>query len=104
MSGLKYAIVDIETTGGFASGNHIIEICIIVTDGKQELDRLDSLIFLGVGVPRFITGFTGITQDMLDAASPFKAVAKRIYEILYDCMFVAHSVNFDDSFVKKGTR
>ncbi len=101
MPELKYAIVDIETTGGFASGNHIIEICIIVTDGENELDRFDSLIFPGVYVPRFITGFTGITQDMVDQAPPFKSVAKRIYEILHDCVFVAHSVNFDYSFVKK---
>ncbi len=39
-----YAIVDIETTGGFAAGNSIIEISIQVCDGEKIIERFESRI------------------------------------------------------------
>lgn len=96
----NYAVVDIETTGGYAAMHGIIEIAIVVTDGKTVLDKYETLIDPGVSIPRFITGLTGIDDYMVRKAPSFSDVADKVYELLKDCVFVAHNVNFDYSFVK----
>ena len=39
-----YAIVDIETTGGYAANNAITEVAIVLHDGIKELRRYETLI------------------------------------------------------------
>ncbi|MEL7001176.1 MAG: exonuclease domain-containing protein [Bacteroidota bacterium] len=95
-----YAIVDIETTGGYAGKSRITEIAIFIHDGEKVVDTYQSLINPEQVVPAFITGLTGISQDMVDSAPTFSEVADEIYEILSNNVFVAHNVSFDYSFVK----
>lgn len=95
-----YAIVDIETTGGFASANGISEIAIAIHDGKQMVDYFETLINPQVAIPRYIQALTGITNAMVSQAPLFEEVAAKIYNLLHDKVFVAHNVNFDYSFIK----
>ncbi len=95
-----YAIVDIETTGGYAAANGITEICIIVHDGERVVSRFESLINPLITIPRYIQAMTGITDEMVEDAPQFHELAPTIYELLHDKIFVAHNVNFDYSFVK----
>lgn len=44
MKNSQYAVVDIETTGGNAAGSRITEIAIIILDGKQVIDRFETLV------------------------------------------------------------
>ena len=41
---VKFAIVDIETTGGSNKSHGITEIGIVVTDGSQILERWTSFV------------------------------------------------------------
>jgi DNA polymerase-3 subunit epsilon len=95
-----YAIVDIETTGGYAANNGIIEIAILVYDGTDIVERFETLVNPGRNIPRYIEGFTGISNEMVQDAPYFEDIAYRVHEILHDKIFVAHNVNFDYSFVK----
>lgn len=95
-----YAIVDIETTGGYASGNGITEIAIILHNGQEEEGRYSTLINPGATIPRHITALTGITNDMVVGAPGFEEVAPMIHNLLHNRVFVAHNVNFDFSFVQ----
>lgn len=95
-----YAIVDIETTGGYASANGITEVCIIVYDGTKVVDRFHSLINPHQSIPRYIQAMTGITDEMVEEAPSFSEVAADIHAMLHDKVFVAHNVNFDYSFLK----
>ncbi|HLA53542.1 MAG TPA: exonuclease domain-containing protein, partial [Flavitalea sp.] len=95
-----YAIVDIETTGGFASGNDITEVAIIFHDGEQITGRYDTLIRPSVPIPYFIQSLTGISSEMVADAPSFGEVAAEIFEHLQGKVFVAHNVNFDYSFLK----
>jgi DNA polymerase-3 subunit epsilon len=101
---LSFAIVDIETTGGFAEENGIIEIAIILFDGKEIEGKYETLINPGMSVPRYISSLTGITNDMLQSAPAFEHVAENIFNLLHGRVFVAHNVNFDYSFVKHHLR
>ena len=97
---MLYAIVDIETTGSYASGNGITEIAIAVHDGNQVINFYETLVNPHQPIPYFIQSLTGITNDMVVKAPSFKEVAGQIHELLQDKVFVAHNVNFDYSFVK----
>ncbi|MDB5273115.1 MAG: dnaQ [Chitinophagaceae bacterium] len=96
-----YAIVDIETTGGYASGNNITEIAIFRFDGKKVVDCYHTLINPEQRIPVFITSLTGITTEMVEAAPTFAEVAQDILDFTEGCIFVAHNVNFDFTFLKQ---
>ena len=96
-----YAIVDIETTGGFISGNHITEIAILMHDGYKVTSHYQTLVNPGRSIPSYITGLTGISNAMVASAPDFEEVAEEIYSHLQDRIFVAHNVNFDFQFIRQ---
>ena len=95
-----YAIVDIETTGGYAAANGITEIAIYIHDGQRIVKHFETLINPVQKIPAYITALTGIDNFMVADAPIFEEVAGKIYELLNDVIFIAHNVNFDYSFVK----
>lgn len=94
---MKYAVVDIETNGGVK----ITEISIFIFDGEQVVDEYTTLVNPECGIPTFITTLTGITDNMVKDAPKFYEVAKKVFEITEDCVFVAHNVNFDYTIISK---
>lgn len=96
-----YAIVDIETTGGYAAQNCITEIAIILHNGTEVEGNYQTLINPERPIQKYVQGMTGITDAMVAVAPKFEDVAANIYNLLVDRIFVAHNVNFDYSFVKQ---
>lgn len=100
----KFAIIDVETTGGRAARDKITEIAIVLHDGTQVLDRYETLINPEMPIPYGITELTGITNDMVADAPRFYEVAKKIVEMTEEAVFVAHNVRFDYSFIQEEFR
>ena len=98
---MLYAIVDIETTGGYALNNRITEIAIYFHNGEAIIDSYETLINPERPIPPYITGLTGIDDKMVAQAPTFEEVAEELYKLLEGKIFVAHNVNFDYSFIKK---
>ena len=96
---MKFAIVDIETTGGSNKSRGITEIGIVVTDGTQILERWSSS---STHLNRFRheSRLTGISDDMVEDAPGFDEVAEDVAKLLGDCVFVAHNVGFDYAFIR----
>jgi len=94
-----YAIVDIETTGGYAAANGITEISIHLFNGTIVTEKFETLVNPGQPIPDYIAAMTGITDKMVATAPAFNEVAGKIYAILHDKIFIAHNVNFDYSFI-----
>ncbi|AWX43745.1 DNA-directed DNA polymerase [Flagellimonas maritima] len=99
-----YTIIDIETTGNGIKGNKITEISIFKYDGEKIVDEFTSLVNPCCPIPYFITGLTGIDNEMVRDAPTFEEVANKINEITKDSIFVAHSVNFDYGVIKEEFR
>ena len=95
-----YAIVDIETTGGYAAANGITEIAVFIHDGIKVVKHFETLINPQQSIPRYITALTGIDDFMVADAPTFDEVADTLFDLLNENIFVAHNVNFDYSFVK----
>lgn len=96
-----YAIVDIETTGGYAANHRITEIAICYHDGMQVTETFHTLVNPGRTIPYYITGLTGITSEMVFSAPAFSEIADEVYKKLDGKVFVAHNAHFDYSFLKK---
>jgi len=97
---MQYAIVDIETTGGFPQQHSITEIAIVLHNGTEVEGNYSTLVNPHQPIPPFIANMTGISDAMVAVAPSFEEVAPYIYNLLKDRVFVAHNVNFDFSFVK----
>ena len=77
-----YAIVDIETTGGYAAHHRITEIAIYHHDGIQMTKSFSTLINPGRNIPYYITGLTGISTEMVLDAPNFEEIADELYGLL----------------------
>lgn len=97
---MRYAIIDVETTGGRPKESKITEIAIYIHDGKKVVDELCTLVNPEMNIPEFIMRLTGISNEMVENAPKFYEIAKRIVEITSDCIFVAHNVAFDYSMIR----
>ena len=97
----KYAIVDIETTGGLARRDKITEIAIVIFDGEKIIDQYQTLINPERSIPPYISNMTGITDEMVADAPLFYEVAKDIVLKTEGAIFVAHNARFDYGFLKE---
>ncbi len=97
----NYAVIDIETTGGLPRHDKIIEVGIILYDGRKEIGRFESLIDPGISIPPQITRLTGISTEMTIGAPKFYEVAKKIVKMTEGAVFVAHNVRFDYNFIRE---
>ncbi len=77
-----YAIVDIETTGGYAENHRITEVAIYHHDGMQITDAFHTLINPGRNIPYYITGLTGITTEMVLEAPSFRRNSRRYFQTI----------------------
>ncbi len=98
---LRYAVVDLETTGGRPDRDKITEIAIVIHNGQEVIETFSSLINPGVSIPPMITRITGISQEMVDEAPPFYEVARQVALLTEHTVFVAHNVRFDYQFLRE---
>ncbi|TYP69978.1 exonuclease domain-containing protein [Aquimarina intermedia] len=96
----RYAVIDVETTGKGINGNRITEICIVLLEGKVIRDKYTTLVNPDQHIPNYITGLTGIDNDLVHDAPAFDEIAARILEITEGAIFVAHNVSFDYNVVR----
>ncbi|RLD47741.1 MAG: exonuclease [Bacteroidetes bacterium] len=95
-----FAILDIETTGGSPKTEKITEIAIFFHDGEKVISEWSTLLNPEKNIPYFITGLTGITNEMVADAPKFYEVARELVERTENHTIVGHNVNFDYSFIK----
>jgi DNA polymerase-3 subunit epsilon len=91
--------VDIETNGLSAKNGRVIEVAAIRVENGDITRTFSSLIDPETDVPYFITQLTGITNDDIEGAPVFSAIADDLWNVLSGALFVAHNVSFDYSFL-----
>jgi DNA polymerase-3 subunit epsilon len=93
------AVIDFETTGmSPAQGARATEIAAVLVQGGQVVGRFQSLMHTGAWVPPFIEQLTGISNAMLAAAPPARAVMHELMRFTRGCPLVAHNAAFDRGF------
>ena len=97
---MEFAVVDIETSGGKPKDSKIIEIAIIIHNGIEVIETYETLVNPEKKIDWFVTKLTGIKDKDVAKAPKFYEVAKTIYELLENRVFVAHNVSFDYPIVR----
>ena len=100
----RIACVDLETTGGQAARDRVIEAGIVLIEDGAVVEEYSTLVNPGTHIPYAIQQFTGITEAMVADAPPFAAVADDIAARLDGRLFVAHNARFDYGFLRSEFR
>ncbi len=95
----RFVVVDLETTGGRASAGSIIEIGACRMEGQRITGTFATLVRPRMPIPRFVTGLTSITNEMVRAAPPIEDALPAFRDFLGDAVMVAHNAPFDHSFL-----
>ncbi len=100
LADLRFAVVDVETTGGpFDRGHRITELAAVEVRGGRIVDEYRTLVNPGRRIPPAVSALTGITDAMVAEAPYFDHVADELLRRLEGRVFVAHNVAFDWHFV-----
>src|SRR5260221_855800 len=100
LSEAPLAVVDIETTGGHPAHDRITEVAVLEVDGFEVRREWSSLVNPGRSIPGPIQALTGITQEMVEGAPRFEAIAAALHERLARRIFAAHNARFDYGFLR----
>jgi len=101
MDEVRFAVVDVETTGMRARGDdRVTEIAIVHVEGPRIEVAFDSLVNPGRPIPWRIAQLTGITDRMVEDAPRFETIADHVVAALAGRVFVAHNARFDWGFVR----
>jgi DNA polymerase-3 subunit epsilon len=97
---VKFAVVDIETTGLFHQGHGITEVAVVHVDDSSIKLAYHTLLNPSRRIPKGVSLLTGITNKTTQEAPFFKEIAEELKRAIGDRVFVAHNVNFDYQFLK----
>ena len=99
MDQTDFVVFDLETTGAKAPPCRITEIGAFRVCRGAVVDEFHTLINPETPIPRFITGLTGISDEMVKDAPVFRDVAERLLDFIGDSVMVAHNSRFDMAFL-----
>ena len=104
---VRFAVVDVETSGLSTRRHHVLQVAVVTVDGSGTvLDQWSSLVrprhrwWFRLG-PRHIHG---LTRAVLRAAPPAQSVAADLTRRLEGATFTAHNARFDAAFVQRLAR
>jgi DNA polymerase III subunit epsilon len=107
LDAMRFAVVDVETSGLSVRRHHVLQVGLVVVDGHgRVLDRWSSLIaprrrwWFRVGP----VGIHGIRRQMVLSAPPGAEVLAELAERLSGAHFVAHNASFDVDFLRKAAK
>jgi DNA polymerase-3 subunit epsilon len=100
----EIACVDLETTGGHAVRDRVIEAGIVLMRDGEVIEEFSTLVNPGIRIPRAIQQFTGISEAMVADAPRFAQVADELMQRLEGRLFVAHNARFDYGFLRSEFR
>ena len=95
-----FTVVDLETTGGTPGSDSITEIGAVRVRTGEVLGEFQTLVDPGVPIAPFVSVLTGITDSMVCAAPPHRAVLPSFLEFARGSVLVAHNAPFDVGFLR----
>ena len=92
--GNRYVVVDLEATST-GSKAKIIQVGIVVIEDGKIVDEYSTDVNPHEALDAHIKELTGLTDQRLAQAPDFSQVARKIFDLVEDGIFVAHNVQFD---------
>lgn len=95
-----WVVIDLETTGLSADQDMIIEVGAIKFHGEHKVDTFETLVNPGRQLTDFVKRLTGITQNEVNSADPFSAIAGPLAEFVGSSPVLGHNLSFDLDFLR----
>lgn len=95
----EFVSIDLETTGLNAYADTIIEVGAVRVRDGAVLDRFQTFVNPGRGIPQFVQQLTSITPSQLERAPSFAQIAGRLADFVGDLPIIGHNVKFDLDFL-----
>ena len=90
----KYAVIDLEATSAGTAAK-IIQVGIVIVEGGKITNTYQTDVNPHEDLSDHIKLLTGISDQQLASAPEFSQIAGTIFDLIKDCIFVAHNVKFD---------
>lgn len=97
----EFVVFDIETNGGRGGRHRILEVGALRLRAGQEISRYASLVHVPGRVSKFVTRYTGITDEMLVGAPPIETVLDEFREFQTGGVLVAHNLPTDLGYLNR---
>lgn len=94
-----YCVIDIETTGLTPGQDEIIEIAAVRYRNMTKQASFDTFVRPVKRISSFITGLTGITNDMVADAPGISTAIAEFADFIGDDILMGYNVNFDINFL-----
>lgn len=95
----EFVVFDLETTGTKAPPGRVTEIGAFRVRNGRLAEGFQTLLNPETPIPRFITGLTGISDEMVRGAPRFADIAADFLDFIGDSVLVAHNAPFDMRFL-----
>jgi len=97
----RFCFLDLETTGFDAEKDSIIEVAILIYDGKEKIEELDQVCTPEkTPITPFITNITDITPaEISEKGVKFQTLKNSINELIGDRVIIGHNIDFDINFL-----
>ena len=97
----EFVVFDIETNGGRGGRHRILEVGALRVRAGKEISRYASLVRVPGRVSKFVTRYTGITDDMLTDAPSIETVLDEFREFQSGGVLVAHNLPTDLGYLNR---
>ena len=97
----EFVVFDIETNGGRGGRHRVLEVGALRLREGREIARYTSLVRVPGRVSKFVTRYTGITDEMLVGAPPIETVLDEFREFQSGAVLVAHNLPTDLGYLNR---
>ena len=98
---IPFVVVDLETTGGSAQYDRVMEVAAIRVENGVIQDRFERLAEPGVPIPPFVTRITGINAALVRGKPSFESLLPDLRRLFDGAVVVAHNASFDCNFLSQ---
>ncbi|MDQ6672477.1 MAG: exonuclease domain-containing protein [Chloroflexota bacterium] len=96
---VPFVVVDLETTGGSAQYDRVMEVAAIRVENGVIQDRFERLAEPGIPIPPFVTRITGINAALVRGKPSFESLLPDLRRLFDGAVVVAHNASFDCNFL-----
>lgn len=96
----RFVAFDLETTGTNSSEDRITELGFVTFENGVVVDRYQHLVNPGVPIPAEVEKITGISNEAVQSAPPFRKLVTEIERFFEEPYLLAFNSNFDLPFLK----
>ena len=97
----EFVVFDIETNGGRGGRHRVLEVGALRLRSGNEISRYASLVRVPGRVSKFVTRYTGITDEMLSDAPPIETVLDEFRDFQSGGVLVAHNLPTDLGYLNR---